>query len=328
MGLLNNWQGNAQITTPQGVPLCSHGPTLAAIDDRLFMIYSGKGQNLWVSSSSASNLPAWGTNSEAVIASSGSVPRTDFRPAAAVLPNKMIHVVYEGSGGSNLWWSWFDGTTWYGNVSLPFTGSHLQPTLAVSGGKLHLVWHDEQQKGTLNGRQVPGHEYLWHSVYDPQLPLEVDSWKTPDLLFDGAEYPSLVAYNGLLYLLARNYPYGASPVPPGFMYGKWNTAGVFTGLKPVQITGSVPETSEGPTATVFGKYLVFVYQGSGGANLWYAYMDTEEQFFGNDQITTPTSTPRTSAVVGALGFNGMLCLAYKGESNYLSNNIYYAYASS
>jgi hypothetical protein len=317
-----SWQGNDPITTPPGnMPETSHGPSFVSTAPVMYMFYSGLGENLWYASSDAPSFPNFIGNFRAKSIDNGGIPKTDFRPASAMLPNGMIHVVYEGKGGSDLWWSWFDGAqTWYGNVPLPFKGYHLRPTLTYFNGQLHLVWHNE-----VGGS--PGHEYLMHSALTAPASLEqqptVDDWSAPQVLADGADYPSIVAFNKQLYVIARKYPYGANPVPQGFVYAKWDGRTISSSstlpLHPVVISGSDPKTAEGPTAIVLGDAIIFVYQGEGGENIWYAWMDLDprgqEQFHGNIQIKTMSSTPMASAVVGLAAFAGKLSVGYKGEGN-------------
>jgi hypothetical protein len=316
-----NWQGNNSIATPsRNVPKTSHGPSFVSTAPLLYMFYSGSGgEDLWCATTEAPAFPKFQGNIRAKSIDNGSVPKTDFRPASAMLPNGMIHLVYEGKGGGNLWWCWFDGAqTWYGNLSLPFSGYNLRPSLTYFNGELHLVWHN-QVSGS------PGHEYIMHSTLTPPANIaqqpRVDDWSAPQVIADGANYPSVVVFKNQLYVIARNYPYSANPVPQGFVYAKWDGGQVAAPLPlhPVTITGSDPKTAEGPTAMTLGDAVIFVYQGEGGANIWYAWMDLDaqrqEQFHGNLQIKTATSTPEASAVIGLAAFAGKLCVGYKGEGN-------------
>jgi hypothetical protein len=325
-----SWEGNNAINTPKGdVPTTSHGPALVTTSVALYMFYSGSGgQDLWCASTYAPNFPAFLGNVRAHSIDTNTTPVTDFRPAAAVVPGGMIHIVYENNAGSNLKWCWFDGAqTWFGNYDLPFQGSHLQPSVAYFNNQLHLVWHNE----------TAGHEYLMHSALTiPKAPTAptIADWTQPQIIADGAQYPSLVVFNNALYILARDYAYGANPVSEGFVYTKWDGGPVSGNLKlnKVSITGQTPKTNEGPTAIVVGDAVVFVYQGAGSVtdtqNLWYGWMELDpnpnktEHFYGNLQIQAGTSSPKASAVVGLTIFANKLCIAYKGNGN----NIFLTYA--
>lgn len=137
----NNWQGNDAIATPAGnVPRTSHGPSFVTTPFLMYLFYAGTGQDLWCATTETPAFPKFQSNVRAKSIDNGSTPKTDFRPASAMLPNGMIHLVYEGNDGATLWWAWFDGAqTFYGNVALPFTGvsstarSHLFQPATASG---------------------------------------------------------------------------------------------------------------------------------------------------------------------------------------------------
>ena len=232
-------------------------------------------------------------------------------------------MVYVGEGGSDLWWSSFDGKTWAGNLNLPYSGGSPQPALAAFNGILHLVWHDSVPAVTAQGEngQVivlqPAHEYILHSSYDPREPLQVSSWQGEVELGDGAQLPALAAFNGALYMILNKT--GETQM----LKAKWDGQ-TWTGWSSFTITGSEPASVGGAGMTLFNGSLYIVYPGQGGANLWYAAIDTLGVASGNIQIKTGNTTPETSAPLGVAAFNGSLCVAYKGES---SNNFWFAYGT-
>jgi hypothetical protein len=321
------WHGNTEVKTAQGVPETSHGPALASLGNTLYSMYVGQGEkNLWMTSVSSGTFPTWTTNQQIKIAANN-IPLSSFRPAVAVL-NGIIHMVYVGQGGANLWWSWFDGKNWAGNLQLPYSGSNPQPALAAFNGKLHLVWHNFIPAVTQkqpNGQVVvvqPAHEYIFHDTYDAREPLQVSSWQTQPTLGDGAQLPALAAFNGSLYIiLSQAIPDGTGVTK--LYKAKWDGEN-WPGWKVFTITGSSPASAGGAAMDVFNKALYIVYPGQNGANLWYAYIDTLDVAAGNIQIKTGNTTPKTSAPIGVAAFNGSLCVAYKGES---SNNFWFAYAT-
>jgi len=316
-----NWHGNTQVKTPQGTPETSHGPALATLGNTLYSMYVGQGEkNLWMASASSSSFPNFTTNQQIKI-SSKNVPLSSYRPAVAVL-NGIIHMVYVGEGGSNLWWSWFDGQSWAGNLELPYSGGNPQPALAALNGKLHLVWHNFVPAVTETiDKQVivlqPQHDYILHSVYDSREPLQVSSWQTQPAIGDGAQLPALAAYNGTMYLILSQV--GGT----GLLKSKFNGQ-TFPGWSNFTITGSSPASAGGAALSVFNNQLYVVYPGEDGHNLWYAYIDTLDVAAGNIQIKTGSSTPETSAPLGVATFGKDLCVAYKGES---SDNFWFAYAT-
>ena len=337
------WHGNTQVKTNDGVPLTSHGPALVVKDNVLYTVYVGQGgSNIWQSSTSSATSSHWQTNKQVKIAGQ-STPLSSFRPALALF-NDTIHMVYVGQGGANLWWSWFDGTSWAGNVKLPWSGGDPQPALAAYNGKLHLVWHDHQpaiyetvgatpgDPGDPGDPGSPGvqilvqpeHNFIHYSALDAREPLQVSSWQQPALLGDGGQLPALASYNGSLYMVLSSAVGDGRPpaTSSGLLLGKWQNA-AWEGWGNFNIVGSSPRSAGGVALAVQNNLLYIVYPGQGGANMWYAYMDTLGVIAGNIQIKTPPSVPETSAPLGLVSFQGNLCLAYKGES---SNNLWFSYA--
>ncbi len=316
-----NWQGNTQVKTTHGTPETSHGPCVAAFGNTLYSAYVGQGgQNLWLTSMQASSFPNFSTNQQIKI-SSNNVPLSSFRPALGTF-NGHLHMVYAGAEGATLWWSWFDGNVWAGNLKLPFGGGSPQPALAAIGNTLHLVWHNfvPAVTETINKQVIvlqPAHNYIQHATLDGREPLQVSSWQAAPALGDGAALPSLAAFNGTLYAVLSEA--GGT----GLLIGKWE-GNVWQGWTPFSITGSSPASSGGAALSVYNNELYIVYPGQGGNNLWYAYVDTLDVHAGNLQIKIGQSTPETSAPVGLATFNGHLCLAYKGQS---SNNFWFSYGS-
>jgi hypothetical protein len=315
------WHGNTQVKTNQGVPETSHGPALVSLGSTLFSMYVGQGgSNLWITSAASGTFPNWTTNQQIKI-SSNNVPLSSYRPALTVL-NGIVHMVYVGQGGSNLWWSWFDGKNWAGNLQLPYTAGDPQPALAAFNGKLHLVWHNfvPAVTQTVDNQVIviqPAHNYIQHATFTAGEPLQVSSWQQQPLLGDGAQLPALAAFNGSLYLVL------SQANGSGLLKAKWDGQN-WPGWSNFTITGSSPASAGGAAMAVFNNALYIVYPGSGGANLWYASIDTSDVDAGNIQIKTGSTTPETSAPVGVATFNGDLCLAYKGQS---SNNFWFAYAT-
>lgn len=168
------WDGNFQIKTDSTTPQSSHGLALALLNNRLYMVYVGTGgKNLWYSyiQQGQNSFTNWQGNEQIKI-SSKNIPLSSDRPALAVL-NGILHMVYAGEGGSNLWWSWFDGSTWQGNISLGFSADQPQPSLTAYNGQLYLAWHHLVPPVTVtdpNGAVTvvsPEFDYIYTSVFNP-----------------------------------------------------------------------------------------------------------------------------------------------------------------
>jgi hypothetical protein len=335
--MLLNWQGNSgPITANSGGKLqTSHGPALIAADTLLQMIYVGEStldDNLWTASTLATIFPKWDSNQQidsTQTAPGSSVPLSSYRPALALF-NGLVHMVYVGQGGANLWWAWAKPNGQWTNVQLPWSGAETAaPALAVhSDGKLYLAWHEYvsavpaqvNSSGQIVAPATPEHNYIKYSSLATGEPLSVSSWAEEQLVGDGASIPTMASYLNTLYLFAT--PAQPAAVSSQILTTQFGPRG-WVPFSPFQITGTNPLSSGGAAAAVFNNELYVVYPGEGGKNLWYAWIDGQRQTHGNVQIViAKNNTPETSAPLGAIAFNGALCVAYKGES---SDNVWMSF---
>jgi hypothetical protein len=316
---VTSWQGNVQIKVGSKHPQSSHGPALAVLNDTLYMVYVGSGgKNLWYS-----YLPARGgfndwQGNEQIKISSRSIPLSSYRPALAVL-NQTLHMVYVGEGGHNLWWAWFDGKSWGGNIKLPYSTMAPQPALAAFNNELHLVIHEYVPAAieNLNGQPIvtePPHDYLFYAK--GTLPSSPASWGPAVQLGDGAFNPSLSVFNNQLYLVmsqssAKRLLYAQSAAP-----------GVWSGWSAFSHQNFDPKSSGGVATAPFGGNLSVVYPGEGGHNIWYSSLSITNVTSGNVQVKTTLGTPETSAPIGTAVFENTLCVAYKGKA---SDNLWFSY---
>jgi len=317
------WDGNFQIKTGSTTPQSSHGLALALLNNRLYMAYVGSGgKNLWYSyiEQGQNSFTNWQGNKQIEI-NSKNIPLSSDRPALAVL-NGILHMVYAGEGGSNLWWSWFDGTTWQGNIPLGFSADQPQPSLTAYNGQLYLAWHHLVPPVTVtnpNGSVSvvsPEFDYIYYSVFNPSSPFQAGSWLAPRLAGSGGRFPTLGVYASSLYMILSQAG-GSGLILTELKGDAW------TNWVALSSDHGTPESSGGAGVAVYEGSLYVVYPGQGGANLWYLAIDSNNHPTGNIQIKTSGSTPETSAPVGVALFNDALCVAYKGES---SDNIWFAYS--
>ena len=337
--MLLKWQGNNGPLSANGGGklLTSHGPALVAADTLLQMIYVGRStvaDNLWTASTLAAIFPEWDSNQQidtTQTAPGSSVPLSSYRPALALF-NGLVHMVYVGKGGNNLWWAWGKPNGQWTNVQLPWSGAQtVAPALAVhSDGRLYLAWHEYvaatpaqvNDNGQVLTPGTPEHNYIKYSSLATGEPLLVSSWQAEQLAGDGASLPAMASYLGTLYLFAA----AAQPAAAAsqILMTQLGSKG-WAPLSRFQITGTNPLSSGGGAAAVFNNELYLVYPGEGGNNLWYAWIDEQRQTHGNVQIVVgKNNTPKTSAPIGATVFNGALCVAYKGES---SNNVWMSFGT-
>ena len=328
-----NWQGNiGPISATNGGTLqTSHGPALVAADTLLDMIYVGKsGANLWSASTLAVNFPQWETNArvDGSATLSGSALESSFRPALALF-NGLIHMVYVGEHGQNLWWATAKPNGQWSNVQLPFSGAQdVQPALGVhSDGKLYLAWHEfiaakpaTYVNGRLTSPAQPEQNNIRYSSLDGREPFEVDSWAEPQLAGSGAVLPALCSHRGVLHLAAT--PESPRPRNEQILMSTLQRDG-WSPFAPLAIVGREPLSAGGGAMTVLGDSLYIVYPGSGGHNIWYAWIDALGQSHGDVQVQIEGGgTPETSAPLGVTAFDGLVCVAYKGKSG---NNVWMSY---
>jgi hypothetical protein len=65
-----------------------------------------------------------------------------------------LHMVHLGDGTNDIWWSVFDGESWWSNTRIRCQMSSAPPALCFQGGLLHMVHLGD------------GSSDLWWSVYD------------------------------------------------------------------------------------------------------------------------------------------------------------------
>jgi hypothetical protein len=328
------WSGNEQIKGLQ----TSHGVAMAVYNGKLVMAYVGEGgENLWLATFSNLNEPLTVSSNVQIKLPDGSTPGSNWRPALCVAGG-LLHMVYQGAALGGIWWSWFNGTTWAGNVQLTnIIGG--QPSLALAGNTLHLVtgW-DASSTGDSSSAG------LAHAIYQLGSPQTVASWsmKIPGPKSRGYHRPFLVSNGTALILYATGTgsateisgPDGTSIIGAGQLVTQSNLPQdlwVPAVLAYGPTVSTYPVDSKGGAAVAVGTAINAVYVGSGGSNIWEfadqfgQYAQPQQQFSNiglNEQVKSTKSTPETSAPMGIMYFQGNIVIAYKGAS---SDNFYVAY---
>jgi hypothetical protein len=313
-----DWQGNTRITvggtskTPQGNP-----PALHLFQSNLYLVYIGQsGSNIYYSWLSPGNLASeWQGNIK--ITTINGTPKSSNAPALCVVAG-ILHMVYSGEDGDSLWWSWFDGSSWHGNIELfnPTGGPRpipkAEPALAVKieGDTLHLVY-------------TKGGDLYYSSCNvgnpDPASPWVAANWQTPTLAVsaDTASFasPTLAPLASGFALAAR---VGAQLFVGIGAPGAWD-------LKPITSSqaGAAPIATAGPTMVAWDNVLYVIYLGQSQKYLWWCALDASGAFQGNWRIVA-NSTPEGQSRPAAAVFDQQLCIAYTG-SGYHSDNLYFAY---
>ena len=273
------------------------------------------------------------------------VARSNQRPTLAVIGG-LLHMVYVGTDGSSLWWSWFDGTKWGGNVEIGSAtavnsavatiGECGSPSMVSMNGQLYLAYHSysEDPHDTTGSTPVPdgrggflpegGHSYVlcWSTV-DVTKTLEAKNWSPGKVIKGQFRQPALAISNGKIILAASG---GDSSViyanVINFAANPFNNHAWL----PLELQNGavVPKSKQGVDFATLGSTLYMAFPGEGGSNMYYASLDDSMNVFGNIQIKCTNAVPITSAPIGVVAFGNQLALAYKGND---SDNMWFTYAS-
>jgi hypothetical protein len=298
-----SWQGNFQIQVSGKLPQTSHGPALVVFNGQLHMVYiGGGGNNIWHSWTVGEQLTNWTGNQQIVF--SGQVPKS-VKPVALAVANNMLHMVYVGEGGVELYWSWFDGVSWHGNLNLNTSLSIGCPCLVNLNGQLHLLYNVWVP---IAGSKV-GSEGVAHLSLDVSKPLVVTSWEQVETINLNFVEIAAAAFNSSIYIVDS----GNQVSPLYFSFGtssNWSELGEVTG------PNGAAKGSRGSALAASATNLHLIYVGASGSNIWHAVIDQDNSCTSNVQIITPAGVPTTdTSINGAAIFAGALCTAYKGSNS-------------
>ena len=317
------WRENEQLKAQT-----SHGVAMAVYKDQLCMVYVGQGgANLWMAQMSSLAEPL-SLTSNSQIRISNHNPQTAWRPAIASDGN-LLHCVYSGQSDTFVYWSWFDGANWAGNIKLPPLphGPELhqvQTSLMMFNGILHCV---AVLPFTTGG---PTNYQMLMSTYTPGSPLASSSWSPFTQISSTRTLaaPSLSIIGSQLILAATNPANGIGIAPLGAQpISTHDWAPLKLGL--LASIGAVTAAwgDDGGVLVIFSNL---------SGSLFYAYVNVSEfvtassgwpftaiPIQGDIQIVCPNSTPATSAPPGVAVFHGCFVVAYKGVD---SDNFFITYA--
>jgi hypothetical protein len=334
MGVI--WNDNFRINTPQGTPKCQYGPALAVLGDNLYMVYVGQGgQNLWSCHlPGGGNFAGWNNwqNNKQIEISSGNIPLSSFRPALAPFRNYLF-MVYRGTGTTNLWLSWFDGSAWSGNVRLHYPGDSgpgsvlaqdgmPQPALSTFSDSTLVLVLREHIKGKDAGGNVVEGDYLFG--FTGMLPGPSDPqdlrWNPPAPLGSGCILPAVIQYP-------------TSPTGPFSTYafftdeasGEFRSSR-FTGpwTSPAQLQGAAASARSigGAALAVLNDLVYIIFPAADGTTLTYTTVDQNLIGSSPSPVQSASGVLKTSAPLGATTFNNSVCIAYKDAN---SDDIWFAH---
>lgn len=311
-------------------PQTSHGPGLIVYNNSLYVVYVGEGnKNVWFAKlTSTADFHKWEQNQQVKV--NGHAVQSSDRPALAVM-NNMIYMVYQGQGGTDLWFAWFDGNNWNGNTKLPngfqqpagagaYTMQYCRPSLCVDalGTTLHLVYHAYLVPLPAGGIQ----NQLLHATFS-----QGNGWVGPDVVSRDKDHPAILQFGppqigrqqafSLLSTIALNQPGNDALQFATGNPGAWGGFGT--------LTNNVLST-DGGFLVQFNNLLYIIYIGQSHRNIWYAWMNAAGTVYngtvGNLQVKEPGWEARTSAAISAAVIGGELCVAYKGQA---SDNMWFVH---
>jgi len=207
----------------------SHGPALAALDNKLYMSWKGAGndERIWFTIINGS---PW------YVAKQAPGVWTSDGPAMAPYMNK-IFMAWKGMGDDGrIWHTTFNGAMWAAQTPVPGALTSCRPAVAVYDGKLFLAW-----KGAGNDGRC------WYTTFDGT------KWAAQKLIpgVCTSHSPSMAAGKGKLLLVWKGAGDDARIWHKAFDGVKWGTY-VKDGGESVQaVTGC--ETSCGPAVAEYNN---------------------------------------------------------------------------
>lgn len=90
----------------------------------------------------------WNGYTKIIIASNNSTPVADDNPGVTVY-NDNLYITFKKSGTDDLYYAWYDGTTWYGNIQITTSdngnpGSNYSPNASAYNNNLYIVYKGDR----------------------------------------------------------------------------------------------------------------------------------------------------------------------------------------
>jgi hypothetical protein len=144
--LIRNMNGGASLTPGGIAPKSNYDPSVANLNDTLYLIYKGESSNtlyttkfdgaIWTGDEKISDQPP------KTIA-----PESNYTPAAVTF-NGRLYLIYKGAHSNALYYASFDGTTWHDNMVIDIQGveapkSDQTPGAAVFNNRLYIAYKSQ-----------------------------------------------------------------------------------------------------------------------------------------------------------------------------------------
>ncbi|MFJ9968587.1 matrixin family metalloprotease [Streptomyces avermitilis] len=133
----------------------SHSPCLVAFRDRLFLFWKGTNTNVFFSSMSSAPGSTWLAQQPVTYAVEP--PEPDLTPRligsshgpAATVHDDVIALAWKGATDGSLWFTWFDGKDFAGQIAIPERGTSAGPAIANWNGRLRMTWKGSASDTTI-----------------------------------------------------------------------------------------------------------------------------------------------------------------------------------
>lgn len=139
------WFGNKKIGNMSGGinPKSTHNPSLVVFDNKLYIVYKGANTNTlytaWF------NDKKWFGNIRIKGQSGGISPVSNDTPGA-IAYKKKLYIIYKSPHNKTLFWAWYDGNRWAGDIRVKVQPGELKPEstespkAGVFQDKLYIVY--------------------------------------------------------------------------------------------------------------------------------------------------------------------------------------------
>jgi hypothetical protein len=232
-----------------------------------------------------------------------------------------LYLIYKGESSDTLYTTYFDGTTWCGDVKISqevgktiqevggvsqevagiSPESNYNPGVAVYNNRLYLVYKGEDSN-TLYTAYFDGNRWYGNAKISDQ----------PGKISPESNYnPGFAVYNNRLYLVYKGE--GSNTLYTAYFDGTRWYGNEKISDQPGKIS---PESDYNPGVAVYDNRLYLVYKGEGSNTLYTAYFDGTK-WYGNDKISDQPGgiSPESNYNPGVAVFTMIT------RPNWMSNNL-------
>lgn len=168
-----DWHENALIRNFRGTtisPKSNYCPSAAVINGLLLIIYKGESSNTLYTASF--NGDTWTGDTPIAEQPGGISPESNYTPSA-VFFDGMVYIIYKGAHSNNLYYAWFNGARWAGNLLIETADNGAPKSdqttgAAVFGGKL-VICYKSQDSNDLFTASFDGKSWTGNTSIESQI---------------------------------------------------------------------------------------------------------------------------------------------------------------